>query len=426
MIISPTVDHSNLSEQWNAIVIGAGPSGAIAAAQLALQHKKVLLIDKMHFPRAKVCGCCVNKAAADALLKAGLYSILKDSNANPIREIEYCEGHKRVLLPLSGGSILSRDYFDAELVKAAIERGADFLPGHSAKVLSLHAGNASVRVQLGDSIQELQAKIVIVADGLSGHTLDNLAHFSCDVERGSRFGAGALLLPPTFDPAHVSGLNDQTQGCDVFDYYKAGRIYMSCSEYGYVGVALLEDGRIDVAAALDRDFSRAQNGPAQAAAAILRSADLPIPNGLEAAHWMGTDSLTRRRRNIAGTRLFVVGDAAGYAEPFTGEGIAWALWSGLAASSIAARAVIKWNDHMVQEWEAVHADLIRRRHKRSKLISKALRSETVRKITVGILASIPSLANPILSSVSVDEAICSDYERVTESSIRQGDRKSIE
>ena len=50
-------------EQWQAVVVGAGPAGALAALQLARQGVRVLLVEKRAFPRWKVCGCCLNAQA---------------------------------------------------------------------------------------------------------------------------------------------------------------------------------------------------------------------------------------------------------------------------------------------------------------------------------------------------------------------------
>ena len=58
-------------------------------------------------------------------------------------------------------------------------------------------------------------------------------------------------------------------------------------------------------------------------AEILQQAQLPLPDGLVEAPWRGTPLLTRRSAHRAGTRIFALGDATGYVEPFTGEGMAW-------------------------------------------------------------------------------------------------------
>lgn len=57
---------------WDVIVVGAGPAGALAARQLATQQLKVLLVEKQAFPRWKVCGSCLNGHALKSLESAGL------------------------------------------------------------------------------------------------------------------------------------------------------------------------------------------------------------------------------------------------------------------------------------------------------------------------------------------------------------------
>ena len=60
------------TENFDAIVVGAGPAGAVAAVLLARAGRRVLLLDKATFPRRKVCGCCLNGHALSALAAAGL------------------------------------------------------------------------------------------------------------------------------------------------------------------------------------------------------------------------------------------------------------------------------------------------------------------------------------------------------------------
>src|SRR5262249_58057061 len=54
---------------WDAVVVGAGPAGSLAARQLARAGLGVLLVDRASFPRWKVCGCCL-RAGAPATLRA--------------------------------------------------------------------------------------------------------------------------------------------------------------------------------------------------------------------------------------------------------------------------------------------------------------------------------------------------------------------
>lgn len=91
---------------------------------------------------------------------------------------------------------------------------------------------------------------------------------------------------------------------------------------------------------------RADGGLGRAAARLVREAGWPAPELFAELSWRGTPALTRRRTRISEERVFVLGDAAGYVEPFTGEGMAWALASGAAVAPLAARAVGEWRPEL--------------------------------------------------------------------------------
>jgi 2-polyprenyl-6-methoxyphenol hydroxylase-like FAD-dependent oxidoreductase len=75
-------------------------------------------------------------------------------------------------------------------------------------------------------------------------------------------------------------------------------------------------------------------GPAEAAARVLESCGVDGAS-LRTVRWRGTGLLTRRRLAASGP-IFAIGDAAGYAEPITGEGMSWAIESGAALADLLA------------------------------------------------------------------------------------------
>ncbi len=101
-----------------------------------------------------------------------------------------------------------------------------------------------------------------------------------------------------------------------------------------------------MAAAFDPEFTREMGSPQAAAKHILQKAGLPYLPIFDQSPWSGTAALTRSRHTLAAKRLFVIGDAASYGEPFTGEGIAWAVGSALLAVPIALSAVDQWSDKL--------------------------------------------------------------------------------
>lgn len=390
--------NSLVQQKWDATVIGAGPAGAFTALQLARAGKKVLLLDKAHFPRPKVCGCCINQSALGVLQRAGLEDVFLRNGAIPLSSLELFDGALSATIQIPGGFALSRICLDTALIRAAQSAGAVFAEGVSAR-LSAATGEASrvlFATKQKDSEgdpgfeQELVSKVTIVADGLNGHALDLLSGFTTTVAPDARFGCGT-----TFENASAYSLAN--------GYYRSGRIYMACQQGGYVGLVVLESGDIDVACALDRSYVRQQGSLALAVAAILKQCKLPLPVSYEefsSRQWHGTDLLTRRRRKISGQRLFVVGDACGYPEPLTGEGIAWALESAEAVAPLAISAIEQWSDELAVQWQQVHGRLVNWRHLNSRVIAYSLRSRISRRALIQVVSLFPRLAAGVASSLT--------------------------
>src|SRR5690606_13119141 len=124
---------------------------------------------------------------------------------------------------------------------------------------------------------------------------------------------------------------------------------------------------------LDADWVKQRGGLPSAVAAILDGAGFPAPSGLHDAHWKGTPPLTRRATTIAAHRFLVLGDAAGYVGPFTGEGMAWALASGRAIAPIVCDDVLDFSEATQHRWEHAYREIITRRQVLCRLISIGLR-----------------------------------------------------
>lgn len=378
--VSPTLSISEAANQrWQAIVVGAGLAGTSAAIGLAQRGVETLLVDRASFPRSKVCGCCLNGAALSTLDQLGLGAEprRRGVKANTWRIFA---GKLQAQRELTNGVAVSRDWLDAYLVREAIKAGVAFVDGASAAVGPVADSWRSVRL---NDTAEINARVVIVADGLAGRSLDYSPEFSVETSPASRIGVGANLAAGSFD------------GQD----YEPGVIYMACSKWGYVGVVRLEDGRLDVAAALDRTFVKEQADVPTAVAVILRQCDLSIPAGFCDAHWRGTSALTRKRNTVASDRVFVVGDAAGYIEPFTGEGMAWALQGGFAAAPIAADAALHNRAELSKQWIETHKKIIERRQAVCRWAGVVLNRSWLTSATIRLLSVAPWLAAPIFRRI---------------------------
>ena len=117
-------------------------------------------------------------------------------------------------------------------------------------------------------------------------------------------------------------------------------------------------------------------------------AETPWPRiaGIAELPWRGTPALTRQAKKVAGERWFAVGDAAGYVEPFTGEGMAWAIASAAALAPTAIRAIDHWEMPLVREWERVYHRLLHKRQRVCRIVARVLRSPTLTALVVRALA----------------------------------------
>jgi len=367
--------------RWDAIVIGAGPAGAMAARELAKGGARVLLVERRSFPREKVCGGCLNGHALAVLQSAGLETLPERSGGVALWTFRVGVRGRTARLDLPIGVAVSRARFDAELVNAAVDAGARFLPGTEARVGAIEGSTRLVHLGRGIDERTIPTSVVLAATGLGHPCLPAGAAPETRVARGSRVGSGCTMT-------------DGPTG------YSAGTIFMAVGSAGYVGLVRLGDGRLHVAGALDPAAVRGDGGPGAVTAAILAEVGFAPVAGLETARWHGTPGLTRRTRPLADARVFVLGDAAGYVEPFTGEGIAWALAAGRAIAPLAVRAVARWEPRLGREWETLHRRVVRRRQAICRAAAAVLRRPCLARAALEVIRRLPVSAGPFLHHVN--------------------------
>jgi flavin-dependent dehydrogenase len=363
---------------WDAIVVGAGPAGSLLARELARGGAEVLLVDRSTFPRDKVCGACLSARSLGFLTTAGLGDLPAEAGAEPIGSLELVTAAGRATVGLPLGAALSRGRLDEALATAAQAAGAHFLAG--SRGLLGPAGSDRREVRLPETGETLAARLVVAADGLGGGFVPEGA-LPRRVSRGSRLGAWAMLAPA---PGATPGPG-------------AGAISMAVSAEGYVGSVRVEGGAINVAAALDPRRVR-EHGLGGAVERILEqsAASSPSVAAVRKANWRGTAPLTRRPVDVALERVFLIGDSAGYVEPFTGEGMAWAFETALALAPLALCAVGGWSPALADAWRRSHGRGVARRQRWCRWVAVGLRHPRLVRLAVRALAARPRLAAPLV------------------------------
>ncbi|MGD8330416.1 MAG: NAD(P)/FAD-dependent oxidoreductase [Acidobacteriota bacterium] len=361
---------------WDALVVGAGPAGSLLARRLAEGGLQVLLVDRYSFPRPKVCGGCLSARTLAHLYDLGHAAEIAESGAHPLQLLRLAGWCGAVDLDLPGGVALARATLDAMLVRAAIAAGADFLPAARADLGEADGDARTVFVRRGDGRVAARARVVVDATGLGGALLRADAGPVARASRRPRVGCSAIV--------HAA---DGT--------YPEGIVHMAVDDDGYVGAARLENGWLNFAAAIDQRAVRS-HGAGGAAQRILRRAGGSCPADLGDAVWSGTPPLRQRPRRCASLRVIAVGDAAGYVEPFTGEGIGWALRSAELAAPLVIRAARRWSDEVADSWVRIHRQELLRDQRGCRAMAQILRRPLAARLALAVLRCRPRLAAPLV------------------------------
>lgn len=385
---------ASLRHDWDVVVVGAGIAGAVSAFLLARRGCRVLLVEKAAWPRDKPCGGCLNAATLQGFRDIGLADI-ELVGAAYLRLRLACGAHQAEL-PLPAGRAVSRRRLDALLVAHAIAQGVHFLSATRASLeppsgdgrcsegrheeKRIVEGRRTVWLSATGEQASVTARLVVAGDGLGSRLLREVAPGDMHVDMQARIGLGTTLVGTAVDAAPQA--------------YQAGTIHMACGAPGYVGLVRVEDGALNIGAALDPHWVKQQGGPGLAVASLLAQTRLPTLDTLRDGVWQGTPRLTRRRTRLGAERVLVVGDAAGYVEPFTGEGMGWALASATALEPLALEAVSAWHDDIVSRWTARHGAVLHARQRGCGRVAAVLRRPRLVSALLPILHAAPGLAAP--------------------------------
>lgn len=376
------------TETWDVIIVGAGTAGASAAVQLASQGLRVLLVEAKAFPRDKVCGGCLNQRAWSGLhqiipsgSQSSMVSRIEAAGAVPInRMLLNCLGREaRWATPTM--QAISRRTLDTLLVDAAVESGAVFCAETTAKVIDDNATDyRSLRlIDSNGQSSVVKARAAIVADGLGHSALSEFPNMASQVASGSRLGLGAII-------------DDDSQA------YAQRELTMAVGRSGYVGLTRVEHGKLNVAAAVDSRALKLE-GPLAAVESILRSCRLPLPDGLKDVKWTGTLPLTRTSRMVAARRLFTIGDSASYVEPFTGEGMSWAIQDALQLSRL-LMAEEKTCELMTAAWNRQWKEKLRSKQWVCRGLAALLRHPQLASFSLLLARSVPWIPQWLIAQAS--------------------------
>lgn len=355
------------TERFDIIVIGAGPAGSVSAHQCATRGRSVLMLDKATFPRHKVCGCCLSHVGLEALRDCGLEERVRACSSVVLERFKLHVRGRQMQVDVPPGLAISRAALDQALIEAAVSQGVRFEQGVTAVVEPFDEATQTREVRWHDADgceRRAAAATVVLAGGLGAIRALRQQEIHWHEHQRSRIGCSTLV-------ANVPGLEQ-------------GSIDMMTSRGGYVGLSRLEDGQVDIAAAMDPSFVQRSGGVGEAVALIMAQAGVSVPQGIREARWRGTPRLTAGPNRVSLAGLLLVGDASGYVEPFTGEGMTWAILGGAALAPIASDTTLS-PAQIAQQWQRQHRRLLASRQRKCRAITTLLRSERLTALAVSLL-----------------------------------------
>jgi len=322
-------------------VVGGGLAGAALATRVARQGRSVVVLERSSAWRWHACGVFASPAAMTELGDLGMTDATLAAVARPIPAMRV-ETARRTAFRLrygaeadgSGGAVgFDRQALDAALLELAAAAGAEILRGHTVEAIVRPAGRrlGEVVTRGPDGPTSVVARLIVGADGRR-----SLVARDVGVTRPARLGRRVGLTFHVADPAG-DGLHDAR---------------MVVLDGAYCGLAPVPGRRLNVGIVLwgrDRLQTLASRGAVSTGAEILaealghaaRSGSDPVPAAIDAI--AGASPLGHRVDRRAGRGWALVGDAAGFLDPFTGEGVHRALVSARLAAEAIGRSKLGYD-----------------------------------------------------------------------------------
>jgi flavin-dependent dehydrogenase len=319
------------------VVVGAGPAGASVAIRLARRGVDVCLLDRARFPRVKPCGEFLSPGATPILEELGVRDAVEAVGAIRLEHVRI-DAHGAVVeldFPVGEGGpawgySLSRHALDAILLDAARKAGARVHEETRVEEVRIDSARAMVAARGPDGEPTaIEASLVIGAGGRNCPVARAMG-----VQRRDRRARFDLLAHWSGRPAEEGPAGSSPDGV-------AGRGSPVCELRvrgdRYVAIAPIEGGRWNVNCVVPRSALRAETDPGALYRRVtgVRERPAACPDDEVVA----SDVTAIRTARATADRALLVGDAALFLDPFTGQGIYLALRSAALAAEVVPEAL---------------------------------------------------------------------------------------
>lgn len=354
-------------------IAGGGPAGLAAAIEARRRGLEVTVFERRTGDHDKACGEGLMPSGVDALARLGALQHLERERSARFEGIRYLQEDGTVAegrFRAGSGLGVRRTALARALRLAAEHVGAHIVEG--AEVRSgREVGHA---VELDVSGEKRIFDLLVVADGLASPLRHKLG-LELAVSAPRRFGIRR----------HFAGV--QTPSWVEVHWARGVECYVTPVGPNELGVAFLWTAEPDLRPTFDTFLARF---PRVAAA---------IAGGTPSSELRGSGPMARRARTVATERIALIGDAAGYLDAITGEGLSLAF----CAAELLGRELVAWTDgdrSAPRRYARAHAQLMRRYRLLTATVLRLARWPTLRVNLVRQLAHRPGLFDAALGLIA--------------------------
>ena len=311
-------------DQFDVVIVGAGPAGSTAAHYIASQGHSVALLDAAAFPRKKPCAGWLNAKATDLIKEMGVRQ--SDVITGKIDELIFCNKDltQSASPKLDGPAALlvDRVEFDQRLVEACQKAGVEFRDRHL--VTGVQALEQTVEVKIRDR-EAVAGRLLLIATGLSRSLLNPLG---IQLPKESRSAWSAHVEAPRESSTKVRkakavvvlGATRDSGACIAIE--QADRVSVTLNSGG--DSKTLSHRLVELAGAMAKEGFISQDLSGN-------------PDGVRCIPTIPSSAL--EMDSHVGKHTLVIGDAGGFYAAVSNEGIFPAMWSARIAAEIAAEAL---------------------------------------------------------------------------------------